>query len=108
MKSKNDNTPRGTLRRRHEINAIPFAASEWSKILAYYGAKPDGDDGDKGRVGEDFTDRHIGRLVQGDGIAIMRFLSRYLQRGETPLELVQDLARQAGFDVPECAEEVCE
>jgi hypothetical protein len=103
MRRNFDNTPKGTLRRVHEINGHRFTPTQWAKLLEYYGANPEGDDG---RLGENLTDQHVGRHVMGDGIAIMRFLSRYLQRGETPLDLVQDLARQAGFDVPEC--EVCD
>jgi len=101
MKRELDNTPKGTLRRAHEVNGHRFTPTQWAKLLAYYGVDPKADDG---KFTEDFTDRHVGRLVMGDGIAIMRFLSRYLQRGETPLDLVQALARQAGFDVPECEE----
>lgn len=103
MKRELDNTPKGTLRRAHEVNGHQFTPAQWARLLAYYGADPAADDG---KLAEGLTDQHVGRQVMGDGIAIMRFLSRYLQRGETPLDLVQDLARQAGFDVPEC--EACD
>ena len=49
--------------------------------------------------------RGLFREVRTDGIRLMGFLARFLQRGEDPVKLVWALCIDAGYDVPPYPEE---
>lgn len=44
------------------------------------------------------SDRNLFRHVRNDGLRVMAFLSKFLDRGEDPVELLEGLMSEAGFD----------
>ncbi len=43
--------------------------------------------------------RNLFRYAQADGLRVMAFLSKYLEQGQDPVRLQQELMVEAGFDV---------
>lgn len=44
---------------------------------------------------------NVYRWVQRDGLRVMAFLARYLEKGQDPVKLVAQLCIEAGYDVPD-------
>lgn len=44
---------------------------------------------------------NVYRWVQRDGLRVMAFLAKYLEKGQDPVKLVAQLCIEAGYDVPD-------
>jgi hypothetical protein len=49
--------------------------------------------------------RNIFRHVRSDGLRLMAFLSKFLEKDEDPVKFVHDLCMEAGYDTPNDWEE---
>lgn len=78
-------------------DGVAFTAEQVKNLKKIY----DFDESDDNILTQAGDQRNLMRYVQADGMRVMAFLARYLEPGEDPVRVVQDLFMQTGFDVPD-------
>ena len=85
--------------------SVGFTSDQIERLAAFYGLAMPRGDGDEAELERAVNERELFRHLEIDGLRVMAFLSRYLGNDRDPVRLLQEMAVDCGFDVPDLTEE---
>lgn len=81
----------------NSYRGVAFTKSQMEDLWKYYGF--DGRFNSKSDLENDGAVRNLFRHIESDGLRLMAFLSKYLEREEDPVQMIAMALSDAGFDI---------